>query len=129
MSEKPSWGTWYHGSPLELALLREGSTITRIRALAEAFSHKPAVLCVSDAGMIKHTGVELGYLYRIAEEVGRDDVRPIPGTTMSPGYEWHTTRPLRLGLIGRVKLKPEERLTNEEIDELRRIHGYGGAKT
>ena len=39
---------WYHGSPLELALLRPGSTVTQDRRLAEVFSHKPAVVSVSD---------------------------------------------------------------------------------
>jgi hypothetical protein len=30
---------WYHGSPLELKILRKGSTITQDRELAMAFSH------------------------------------------------------------------------------------------
>ena len=126
MKKSPSWGTWYHGTPLDLDVLRVGSTITRIRALAEAFSHKPPILTISDDGRIRHTGVEPGYLYRIDEQVGRGDVKPIPGSTMPPGYEWHTTRPLRLVLIGPVELTPEEMLTTEEIEELRRMYGAGG---
>ena len=35
---------WYHGTPLELDILREGSTITQWRELAEAFSTKPTLL-------------------------------------------------------------------------------------
>ena len=126
MSEEQGWGTWYHGSPLVLNTLREGSTVTRIRALAEAFSHKPAILSISDDGRIRHTGEQPGYLYRVAEEVGHDAVRPIAGSTMPAGYEWHTTRPLRLDLIGTVPIGPEEILTPEDIDELRRMHGQGG---
>ena len=41
MSPKNTAGIWYHGSNKKFSLLREGSTITPNRALAEAFSHKP----------------------------------------------------------------------------------------
>lgn len=33
-------GIWYHGSNQVFSKLREGSTITQWRALAEAFSHQ-----------------------------------------------------------------------------------------
>ena len=110
---------WYHGSPLRLTLLRAGSTITRDRRLAEVFSHKPALVSVTDTGEIKHTGVALGWLYRIDEEVAPADVYAHPRTTMAPGMEWLTNRPLRLTLIGPVEIGPEERLSDQEIQELR----------
>jgi len=34
--------TWYHGSPLKLETLAEGSTVTPAIELAKAFSHKPS---------------------------------------------------------------------------------------
>ena len=37
MSPKNTAGIWYHGSNKKFSLLREGSTITPNRALAEAF--------------------------------------------------------------------------------------------
>lgn len=88
---------WFHGTPLALEVLAEGSTVTRWRALAEAFSHKPAVLCIEDDGSILHNGSLSGHLYRIAEavEIGRDLYRH-PRTTMDEGLEFLTTRPLRL---------------------------------
>lgn len=88
---------WFHGTPLTLDILAQGSTVTRWRALAEAFSHKPAVLCIEDDGSILHNGSRPGRLYRIAEavEVGRD-LYQHPRTTMDEGLEFLTARPLRL---------------------------------
>ena len=36
-------GIWYHGSNIQLDVLREGSTITQWKELAEAFSHNQKV--------------------------------------------------------------------------------------
>lgn len=93
-------GPWYHGSPMELQELRTGSTVTQWRALAEAFSHKPAMLCYEDDGTITHNGTAKGYLYVIDEpaEPGRD-LMPHPRTTMDENAEFLTTRPLRVRLI------------------------------
>jgi len=121
--------TWYHGSPHELTTLREGSTITQDRHLAEVFAHKPAIVCVSDEGAIKHNGTLPGYLYRIAEEIGPEDVYPHPRTTMEANKEWLTRRKLRLALIGPVSVNPEELLTDEEVAELRRRAKITGGKT
>lgn len=92
-------GTWYHGSNVIFSELKEGSTITQWRALAEAFSHKPTILCY-DNGVISHNGVQKGYLYVIDEsiEVG-PDVYPHPRTTMSENAEFLTKRPLAVRLI------------------------------
>lgn len=131
-------GIWYHGSNLSFSLLREGSTVTQWRELAEAFSHKPSILSCGDgpdsAGKegqsggkekILHNGREAGWLYQIDEEVvpGRD-LYPHPGTTMAPNLEFLTTRPLRLRLIGPVAApSPEEAAASEErLVHLIRIH-------
>jgi hypothetical protein len=110
---------WYHGSPLKLTVLRAGSTMTQWRSLARAFSHKPAILMISDDRQIRHTGTLPGYLYEIAEPVAAADVVPHPRTTMEGGDEWLTTRNLRLTLIGETQVNPAEVLTDAEVARLR----------
>jgi len=112
---------WYHGSPLELTFIREGSTITRDRDLARIFSHKPSIVCTLDDGRIKHSGTAPGFLYVIDEPIGPDDVYPHPRTTMEPGAEWLTTRNLRLRLLCTTEPVAGELLSEEEIAELRRM--------
>jgi hypothetical protein len=122
---------WYHGSPLVLELLREGSTITQDEELARAFSHKPAVLALEDdtqllqagARRIRHNGTLPGLLYIIDEPVSAGDVYPHPQTSMTPGLEWLTRRSLRLRLLGPVPVNPSEFLTEADIEELRRRMG------
>ena len=115
--------TWYHGSPYELTTLRAGSTITQDRDLARVFSHKPPIVSMGDDGSLQHTGTAPGYLYRIDEPVGAEDVYPHPNSTMPPGAEWLTRRELRLTLLGPNVVRDEERLTEQDIAELRRLHG------
>lgn len=93
-------GTWYHGSNVLFSELREGSTITQWRELAEAFSHQPTMLGYDDNGVISHNGVEKGYLYIINEdvEIGKD-VYQHPRTTMDQNAEFLTKRPLAVKLI------------------------------
>ena len=93
-------GTWYHGSNVLFSELREGSTITQWRELAEAFSHQPAMLGYDDNGVISHNGVEKGYLYIINEdvEIGKD-VYQHPRTTMDQNAEFLTKKPLAVKLI------------------------------
>lgn len=93
-------GTWYHGSNVLFSELREGSTITQWRELAEAFSHQPTMLGYDDNGVISHNGVEKGYLYIIDEdiEIGKD-IYQHPRTTMDPNAEFLTKRPLAVKLI------------------------------
>ncbi len=94
-------GTWYHGSNLVLDILCTGSTVTRWRELAEAFSHKPAVLCITNTGQILHTGREYGYLYEVEGPIGVGrEVYQHPRTTMEQGMEYLTCVPLRLRRIG-----------------------------
>lgn len=93
-------GPWYHGSNVLFSELREGSTITQWRELAEAFSHQPTMLGYDDNGVISHNGVEKGYLYIINEdvEIGKD-VYQHPRTTMDQNAEFLTKRPLAVKLI------------------------------
>lgn len=110
--------TWYHGSPLALDILHAGSTITDDRHLAEVFSSKPALVSLDDEGRIRHNGTLPGYLYTV-KEVGSEDVYPHPRSSM-PGKEWLTRRDLRLTLIGPVVPLPEEQLSPDEVEKLRR---------
>ena len=91
--------TWYHGSPLELTILRKGSTITQDEDLARVFSHKPTLVSVSDDGKIEHNGTTPGFLYRISEEIQPNDVKPHPRSSMAEGKEWLINRDLRVTWI------------------------------
>jgi hypothetical protein len=117
---------WYHGSPLELTTLREGSTITQKYELARVFSHKPAIVSVLDDGQIKHNGALPGYLYIIADKVQLEDVTPHPQTTMGPGDEWLTTRELRLELLCTTEPLSDELLSDADIAELMKRAGEKG---
>ena len=75
---------WYHGSPEEIVTLRIGSAITKERALAVTFSHKPSLVAQNN-GRIRHNGQQPGFLYAIAEPVTPDDISTVPGSTMGPG--------------------------------------------
>jgi hypothetical protein len=111
---------WLHGSPEELDVLREGSTITQDRILARVFSHKPSLVSFDEHGAIFHNGRRAGILYQVMEEIGPADVTPVPGSTLPPGAEWLITRPVRVAPIERVEIDPEELLTKDEEAELRR---------
>lgn len=100
-------GIWYHGSNLLFDTLLAGSTITQWRALAEAFSHKPTLLCYDEAGAILHNGTEKGYLYQIDEKlIPGQDIIQHPRTTMDPQMEFLVQRPLRLKLIAELPADP-----------------------
>jgi hypothetical protein len=116
----PDNQTWYHGSPYKLTSIRAGSTITQDRDLARVFSHKPPIVSMGDDGTLRHTGTLPGYLYRIDEPVAPEDVTPHPRSSMPPGAEWLTRRALRLALLDPTEVREEERLSEEEVDELRR---------
>jgi hypothetical protein len=83
-----------------LEVLAEGSTITRSRAVAEAFSHKPTCVGIEEReGRIEvcHNGREHGLLYVVDEPMAEGDVRPHPRSAFeSGGLEWLTNRPLRV---------------------------------
>lgn len=93
-------GVWYHGSNKIFSELRENSTITQWKELAEAFSHQPSRLSYNDAGIITHNGVEKGYLYIIDEPITvGTDIYQHPRTTMDKNAEFLTKRPLKVKLI------------------------------
>lgn len=96
-------GPWYHGSPVLLAVLRTGSTVTQWQALAEAFSHKPALLTYTADGAIQHNGTAHGYLYAVDEPIAVDkDVYQHPRTTMDANVEFLTKRPMKVKLIAEL---------------------------
>ncbi len=112
---------WYHGSPLRLEVLRTGSTITQDATLARAFSHKPTVLCLEDEATpprIRHNGTLPGLLYGVDEPIDAADIYPHPRSSMPPGLEWLTQRPLRLKLLENVEVAPSEFLGEEELQKL-----------
>lgn len=111
---------WYHGSPLKLDVLRTGSTMTQWRDLARVFSHMPPIVSISDDRRLQHNGTQPGYLHEIAEPVGAADVEQHPRSTMGPGDEWLTHRDLRLRLIGETVVRPEEFLSDEDVEALKR---------
>ena len=92
---------WYHGSNIEFDVLREGSTITQWKELAEAFATKPTQLSYDEIlSPISHNGTEPGLLYIIDEplEIGVD-IYQHPRTTMDQGVEFLTKRELNLKRI------------------------------
>lgn len=98
-------GTWYHGSDKKFEILREGSTITQWKELAEAFSHQPSGLGYDDNGVIRHNGTEKGYLYIIDEPILVDaDVYQHPTTTMDLNAEFLTKRPLKVRLMEELEV-------------------------
>ena len=93
-------GVWYHGSNRIFTELREGSTVTQWKELAEAFSHRPTSLGYDDDGVIVHNGTEKGYLYIIDEPVAvGTDLYQHPRTTMDENAEFLTKRPLKVKMI------------------------------
>ena len=101
--DDPQSAKWYHGSPVLMDTLSAGSSITRNRDLAVAFSHKPSQLCVSDEGVISHNGQGPGYLYEVDEPISADDIFMHGACEERDPWEWVTRRPLRLRLICETK--------------------------
>jgi hypothetical protein len=122
MADLSNWDyglAWYHGSPLELTVLREGSTITQNRDLARVFSHKPSIVAFREhGGLLGHSGEKSGFLYRVVAPITADDIHPHPTSSMDPGEEWLTDRELRLELIGPTVVRDDERLAPDEIRRL-----------
>ena len=121
--------TWYHGSQQKLNTLRVGSSITQDRNVAKAFSHRPSLLTQSESGTAKHDGTTPGYLYIVADEIGPDDVYPHPHPVNVTRWEWLTNRELKLKLIEQTIVTDEERLTDQEIAEIKRKQEERGEQT
>jgi hypothetical protein len=66
---------------------------------------------------IQHNGAQPGLLYIVDEPLADDDVYPHPNSSMPPGYEWLTHRPLRMRLIGAMDIQ-----LSEEEEELKKRH-------
>jgi len=61
-----------------------------------------------------------GLLYRIAENIKPEDIFPHPHSSMEEGKEWLTNRELAVELIGPTQVVDDEKLTEEEILQLKR---------
>lgn len=111
--------SWFHGSPIILDVIVEGSTITQDRNLARIFSHKPSIVARDENGAIFHNGKNKGYLYIINETVHRSDIYPHPYTTMKPGEEWLIRKSLKVKKLENIEIRIEELLSEEEEKRLR----------
>jgi hypothetical protein len=109
--------------------LRIGSSITQERSIAKVFLHQPSLLLQFNRGRIRHNGETPGYLYAVAEDLGPDDVRPHPHPANADQWEWLTERELTLKLVERTVVTAAERLTDEEIAEVRRKQKERGEDT
>jgi hypothetical protein len=107
--------TWYHGSPVRLETVRKGSAVSRHKRVAMAFSHKPSIVSMSEHGNVKHNGRTPGFLYRVEETVGPDDVCPYPGSSEHEAWEWLTKRDLEVSLIGRTTARRDELLSRWQV--------------
>ncbi len=95
----PDDTNWYHGSPEVIDILAAGSSITRNKQLAIAFSHKPSMICIDDEGGLSHDGECDGYLYVIDEPVNADDIYAHQACEKDDLWEWITRRPLKVKKI------------------------------
>ena len=121
--------TWYHGSQVELRKLRTGSSLSQNRQVAKAFSHRPVMVSISNDGTVKHNGTTPGFLYRIVEEIAPEDVRPHPHPANALHWEWLTNRELDLELLTTTIASESERLSDDEIADLRSKQKRAGAKS
>jgi len=94
---------WYHGSPYELKDIKVNSSITRNKALAIAFSHKPSQLSVNDEGEIVHDGVLAGYLYEVLD-VSSNDIYIHEACKEEDPWEWLIKKEMSLKLIDKTSI-------------------------
>ena len=113
MSSFEDYQQWYHGSPLELTVLRAGSMVTPFANVARAFSHKPSLMCFGDTPeSVRHNGAEPGILYVIGEPITADDLEVLPDTADT---HWQITRQLRLRRLAEVPITEPPLLSAEEV--------------
>lgn len=127
---------WYHGAQQKLTRLRVGSSITQNPYLAKAFSHRPSLVSMSDGGeslsdmcRVKHNGVTPGFLFTVSEAIDPEDIYPHPHPANADGWEWLTRRELKLEFIEKTVVSDHERLTGEDIAEIRRKQMERGEET
>ncbi len=65
----------------------------------------------------------------VAESLGPDDVHPHPHPVNVDRWEWLTQRDLRIEFIETTVVTPAERLTDQEIADIRRIQKERGEDT
>jgi hypothetical protein len=92
---------------------------TQLEKLARAFSTKPAIVSVSDGGIIKHNGNVKGYVYKIIDTVTPDDIYIHPKTKMDESWEWITRKEFRLEFLYEYESIPDDILSEDEISTLR----------
>jgi hypothetical protein len=119
---------WFHGSDVELTVLRAGSSVTRDRELARAFSRRPALLGHFE-GSVRHNGIRPGYLYAVAEQLGADDLEKHPHPSNESEWEWLVRRDVAVRLIERTEIRAEELFTDEEIERIRAKQCEVGVET
>ena len=128
----PDWdstGPWYHGSQQVLAVLAEGSSITRNKDLARAFSHRPSLVSISDAGRVKHNGTTSGYLHLVSESLEPQDIYPHPHPANAQRQEWLTAREVRVTLLEPTSVRESDRLTEEDLADMRQKQREAGARS
>ena len=84
---------------------------------------------LSDKLRVKHNGATPGYLYVVADDIGPDDVYPHPHPANADRWEWLTNRELKLKLIEQTTAMDQERLTDQEIAEIKRKQQERGAES
>jgi hypothetical protein len=115
-------GTWFHGSPLKLKILKRGSSITQDEKLAQVFSTRPTIVSVSDDGKIKHNGKLKGRVYKVIDRVTIDDIYEHPRSTWKKGWEWLTKKKFRLEFLYEYTAPLTNILSESEIRGLMKLN-------
>ena len=118
---------WYHGSPLQLEVLRAGSSITQMIHLARVFSHKPELMSVNNETSIKHNGTQPGSLYAVDDVLTPDDIFPLDHPANASQWEWITRHDVRLRLLEETQVRLEDVLSDAEIEALLKKQEEKGA--
>jgi len=114
---------WYHGSPEDLTVLRQGSWLTQFEEMAKAFSHRPSLISFEDDDRhVKHDGRMPGFLYLVDEPIGPNDVTYLRDTAQT---HWQSTRDLRVRCVAELPFDDPPQLSAEEIAALRKDHPEG----
>jgi hypothetical protein len=128
----PDWdstGPWYHGSQQVLDALAEGSSITRNRELARAFSHRPSLVSTSDAGTVKHNGTTPGYLHLVSEDLDPGDIYPHPHPANARRQEWLISRQVKVTLLEPTAVRDSDALSEEDLEDIREKQRKAGTKS
>jgi hypothetical protein len=118
LSDEQSESTWYHGSDQELTTLRTGSSVTENRDLARAFSHQPTLLSRGESE-IHHNGTKTGFLYIVDAHLEPSELVRHPHPSNAEGWEWLTTREIKVRLLEETIPLDGERLSDEDVAEIR----------